>query len=112
MKKSLSLLLFCVISLYSISQDSFYKIENSGSQYSSTQIADAFKNSNFCGMINPSVDYTITFDDGTVVTILSSNKIEINNECVRQNDLTDTSIWYIKEGILIKAAQSANNKKS
>lgn len=112
MKKALPILLLILSSHSVFGQDSSFKIQILGSVYTNEQVLKAFESADLCGMINPDLDYSISFDDGTVVTILSAKSISTDENCVRKSNLTDSSIWFIKEGILIKSVQSSNIKKS
>ena len=106
--------IFISKSLVLLSQQPVYEILKKGTKYSSQEIKETFKHSDFCGLINPTEDYTIKFDDGTEVKIYSAQSSNsIDPECVRPENIMEVDVvWFIKEGNLLKAVNIKSNKKS
>ncbi len=105
MKPSLlSLLLLLPASLFC--QDYGYDVLKTGNKYSLDILNSAFSKANFCGRINPTTSYTIKFDDGAEVKILSASEsiISEKSECVRAKDLDESAyMWSISaNGTLLK----------
>jgi len=100
----LSLLLLTPAILFS--QDYNFEVVKTGNKYSLEVLNSAFLNAKFCGRINPSVSYTIKFEDGAEVKILSAREsiISEKSECVREMDLDESSYtWSISgNGTLLK----------
>ena len=110
----LSLLFF--LPAMSFGQDYSYEVVKTGNKYSLDILNSAFSKAIFCGRINPSASYTIKFDDGAEVKILSAVESDISekSECVRLNDVDESGItWSISaNGILLKQNSVKPSKKS
>jgi hypothetical protein len=89
-----------------------------GTKYTESQIINAFSIADFCGYINPTVDYTLNFDDGTIVQLYSEKtrllkSIPTDKTCVRSEDVfEDTSVWSINSGVLIRNIKSGSLVKT
>ncbi|MEY4603011.1 MAG: hypothetical protein RIT43_303 [Bacteroidota bacterium] len=93
-----------------------FELQNSGKKYSSDLILKSLTDADWCGMINPSEAYYITFDDGAVVKInsmvfLRNQMVFIPEGCVREIDLKDDAVYRINtDGYILRLVQSQDKK--
>jgi len=97
-------------------QEYKFEVLKTGTKYTSNFLNASFTKAEFCGRINPTQSYTIKFDDGAEVKILSAVESDISekSECVRSNDVDESGItWSISaNGILLKQNSVKPSKKS
>lgn len=112
--KNLIVLLLCIWSTnFSFAQQT-YSIQSLGSQYTTTQIDEAFASANFCGMHYSSERRKLIFEDGTIIELFSSAELpNMDPACFITRDLAnDSNIWRISaEGYLIRTIQTPTVKQ-
>lgn len=95
-----------------------FKIITLGNQYNESVLKEAMLNADWCGMINPDNEYTLTFDDGSVVEMLSEknlkkNMIQIDPSCVREVDFKETATYGISpNGYILRMMSKSASVKS
>lgn len=100
------------------SQNEKFKIVKVGKTYSQEQLSKAVSQADWCGYFHKSENYTLTFDDGAVVELLSfallANKgIVLEGSCVQQEANTDNSIYGIHaSGYVTKQVPKNSHVKS
>jgi len=95
-----------------------FKIQSLGTKYSESQMKTALLGAEWCGLINPTENYTLIFDDGSVVEMLSganliSNSIQIDPSCVREADFKETATYGISpNGYILRMLSKSASVKS
>jgi hypothetical protein len=90
-----------------------FKIQSLGSKYSEAQMKSALLGAEWCGLINPTENYTLTFDDGSIVEMLSeqnliSNSIQVDPSCVREANFKETATYGISPNGYVLRMMSKN----
>lgn len=95
-----------------------FNIKSLGSKYSEDQMKSALLGAEWCGLINPMENYTLTFDDGSVVEMLSqknlvSNSIQLDPTCVREADFKEAAVYGISpNGYILRMMSKSASVKS
>jgi hypothetical protein len=118
MNKSLFTIAMLFVGItYSLAQSTvdkpIFKIHSLGKKYSEAQMKSALLGAEWCGLINPTENYTLTFDDGSIVEMLSEqnlilNSIQIDPSCFREADFNETAIYGISPNGYILRMMSTN----
>jgi hypothetical protein len=107
---------FLLISSITRAQEKF-EIQNTGTKYSTEQIAAAFKNADFCGSFYNTKRNIIKLDDGAEVALKSGVELEqeglkLDSSCLLSDDITfyDYSWGIASNGFITKAFNSDLHK--
>ncbi len=116
-KTFFTLFLILFFSNQSFSQSQNFKIQNMGRKYSEKELVTALFNADWCGYFHESSRYTITFDDGATVELLSKKEIssseKLNDACFQNENIKDNGIYKIHEsGALVRMLSARNTSKN
>lgn len=95
-----------------------FKIKSLGNQYTESALKEAMLNADWCGMINPDNGYTLIFEDGAKVELLSAKdlidqQINIDGSCVRGLDTDENATYKIaSNGYIIRLVSKNNSLKT
>jgi len=114
------LLIFVTIFVFCQSfygQKNFAYINKLGSKYSANEILEAIYKADWCGYFHETSRYTLTFEDGATVELLSkkelNKEVTLNDVCFQNENTTDNGIYKIHEsGILIRMLSARNTSKN
>lgn len=112
--KNLVVLLACLcLTNISVAQQT-YAIQSLGSEYTTVQINEAFASANFCGMYYSSERRELSFEDGTIIELLSAAELpNMDASCfIARDTANDSNIWRISaDGYLIRTIQTPSVKQ-
>ena len=114
------LLSFVTIFMFSQSyygQKNIAYINKLGSKYSANEIIEAINKADWCGYFHETSRYTLTFEDGATVELLSKKELSVeviqNDSCFQNENTRDNGIYKIHEnGILIRMLSARNTSKN
>jgi hypothetical protein len=96
-----------------------FEIINIGSKYAKNQIDSAMEKADWCGYYHKTLNYKVTFDDGTIVELLSFDELkslkstELSDECYQTQYFEDTAIYSIQvTGLISRQVKKNTNIKS
>lgn len=95
-----------------------FNIKSLGTKYSEVQMKSALLGAEWCGLINPTENYILTFDDGSVVEMLSqknlvSNSVQLDPSCVREADFKESAVYGISpNGYILRMMSKSASVKS
>lgn len=98
--------------------ESVFTVVSTGKIHTEESLKSALVTADWCGMINPETNYTITFSDGAKVEInnaktLSDIGVSIDITCVRNEDMNDDALYEISQnGSIIRLVSKDKNIKS
>ncbi len=117
MKILLSFVTIVVFSQSYYGQNNIAYIKKLGSKYSAIEILKAINKADWCGYFHETSRYTLTFEDGATVELLSKKELnkEViqNDECFQNENTRDNGIYKIHEsGVLIRMLSARNTSKN
>lgn len=94
-----------------------FTITNLGTVYTSNQLTSAVEKADWCGYFHQTLRYTIIFEDGAIVELLSKKELtgseKLNDACFQNENTKDNGIYKIHEsGILIRMMSAKNTSKN
>lgn len=117
MKNLYVTILFFASTHFLFGQKEIAVVKKLGTKYSEIKILEAVKKADWCGYFHETSGYTITFDDGATVELLSKKEIissvKLNDTCFQNENTQDNGIYKIHEsGILIRMLSARNTSKN
>lgn len=116
--KNIYIIILSIVSSFSVfAQKEVAFIKNTGKKYSEVQLKEALEKADWCGYFHESSRYTITFDDGATVELLSKKEItspeKLADACFQNENTKDNGVYKIHEsGILIRMLSARNTSKN
>ncbi len=116
--KKIILLFFVVLFYLPLQgQSSFFVVTKIGTKYTEAQLKESVEKADWCGYFHESSRYTITFDDGATVELLSKKEIssseKLNDACFQNENIKDNGIYKIHEsGALVRMLSARNTSKN
>lgn len=115
--KNIYIIILTIASSYSLfGQKEIAFIKNLGKKYSEVQLKEALEKADWCGYFHENSRYTITFDDGATVDLLSKKELngslKLSDTCFQKENTKDNGIYKIHEsGVLIRMLSARNTSK-
>ena len=111
------LILFIALSNSFFGQKEVAIIKNLGAKYSEKEILEAVNRADWCGYFHETSRYTLTFEDGASVELLSKKELneEViqNDACFQNQNTKDNGIYKIHDsGVLIRMLSARNTSKN
>lgn len=112
----LSIFLVLLPTVFAQAQSQFYEIIQIGNKYSQQDLSTSISNADWCGYFNSDNRFKLTFDDGSVVELLSKKELsstEYKVDCFQNEKTEDLAIYKIHEsGIIVRMVSARNTSKN
>ena len=89
-----------------------------GKTYDAEQLKIAIEKADWCGFIHKTKNYSLMFDDGSIVELYSqkshfANGITLSDACIQSETTTDNSVYSIlSSGTIARKVQKDKNIKT